>query len=259
MSEYSYYEFRTINRTLSREEVKEVNTWSSRGNVTATSATFTYNFGSFKRNPEQCLLSHFDMMLHYSNYGCRQIMFRFPKKLVNLKQLHQLDYCHSEDYEHSIAVSAELDYVVINIEENLEEGFDEWTDCENTLAALTPLWNDILNGDYRSLYLIWMDFAEKGIEREMVEKSELVFPPVPAGLKKPTAALEEFNNFWRIDGDLIDMLAKKSPDMSVKTADYKQAITFLSDSEKSEFLLRFAQNEPFVLQSFLKRLDGLMK
>ena len=104
-----------------------------------------------------------------------------------------------------------------------------------------------------------MDFAEKGIEREIVEKSELVFPPVPAGLKKPTAALEEFNNFWRIDGDLIDMLAKKSPDMSVKIADYKQAITFLSDSEKSEFLLRFAQNEPFVLQSFLKRLDGLMK
>ena len=29
MSEYQYYQFCTINRTLSKEEQKEVNTWSS--------------------------------------------------------------------------------------------------------------------------------------------------------------------------------------------------------------------------------------
>ena len=139
MSEYQYYEFRTVNRTLTREEVKEVDSWSSRGNVSSTSATFTYNFGDFKRDPKQCLLAHFDIMLYYANYGCRRMIFRFPKKLVSLKTLQHYDYSHAEDYQSSIMISAEGDYVVVDIEENLEEGFTEWLDCENTLAAVTPL------------------------------------------------------------------------------------------------------------------------
>jgi hypothetical protein len=257
MSEYQYYEFRTVNRTLSREEVKEVNTWSSRGNVNSTSATFTYNFGDFKRNPKQCLLAHFDVMLYYANYGCRRMMFRFPKKLVNLKTLQQYDYSHAEDYESSIMVSGEGDYVVIDIEENLEEGFTEWLDCESTLAAVTPLWNDILNGDYSSLYLIWSQFIQGAIEHKMLEKDEIHYQSVPTGLKKLSAALVEFNAFWDIDNDMIAELAQKSPDAVTKNIDYKKAISFLSDSEKSDFLLRFAQNEEYVLQAFLKRLENL--
>lgn len=259
MSEYQYYEFRTVNRTLSREAVKEVNTWSSRGNVNSTSATFTYNFGSFKQNPKQCLLAHFDMMLYYANYGCRRMMFRFPKKLVNLKTLQQFDYSHAKDYESSIMVSGEGDYVVIDIEENLEEGFTEWLDCESTLAAVTPLWNDILNGDYRSLYLIWSEFIQGAIEHEMLKKDAIRYPSVPTGLKKLSAALVEFNTFWDIDDATIANLAQKSPDAETKNIDYKKAISFLSDSEKSDFLLRFAQNEEYVLQALVKRLEDLDK
>ena len=257
MSEYQYYEFRTVNRTLSRDEVKEVSTWSSRGNVNSTSASFTYSFGSFKHNPKLCLLAHFDVMLHYSNYGCRRMMFRFPKKLVNLKTLQQFDYSHADDYEHSIMVSGEGDYVVIDIEENLEEGFTRWMDCESTLAAITPLWNDILNGDYRSLYIIWSQFIQGAIEHKMLEKDEIRYPSVPAGLKRLSAALEEFNTFWDIDDATIANLALKSPDAETKNIDYKKAISFLSESEKSDFLLRFAQNEEYILQAFLKRLEKL--
>jgi hypothetical protein len=259
MSEYQYYEFRTVNRTLSRDEVKEVNIWSSRGNVNSTSATFTYNFGDFKRNPKQCLLAYFDVMLYYANYGCRRMMFRFPKKLVNLKTLQQFDYSHADDYESSIMVSGEGDYVVIDIEENLEEGFTGWMDCESTLTAVTPLWNDILNGDYRSLYLIWSQFIQGAIEHEMLEEDEIDYPSVPKGLKKLTAALEEFNTFWDIDNGMITELAQKSPDATTKNIDYKKAISFLSDNEKSDFLLRFVQNEPYVLQALLKRLEDLEK
>jgi hypothetical protein len=225
--------------------------------VNSTSATFTYNFGSFKHDPKRCLLAHFDMMLYYANYGCRRMMFRFPKKLVNLKTLQKFDYSHAEDYESSIMVSGEGDYVVIDIEENLEEGFTEWIGCESTLAAITPLWNDILNGDYRSLYIIWSQFIQGAIEHEMLEKNEIDYPSVPKGLKKLSAALEEFNTFWDIENDMISELAQKSPDATTKNIDYKKAISFLSDSEKSDFLLRFAQNEEYVLQAFLKRLENL--
>ena len=254
MSEYQYYEFRTVNRTLTREAVKEVNSWSSRGNVNSTSASFTYNYGNFKHNPKQCLLSHFDIMLYYANYGCRRMMFKFPQKLVNLKTLQQFDYSNSEDYQSSITVSTEGDFVVIDIEENLEEGFSDWIDCESTLAAVMALWTDILNNDYRSLYLIWSQMVKNAIQYEILKEDDIEYPDVPSGLKKLTAAIEEFNNFWEIDNDLIVELAQKSSNLDVKAVDYKKAISYLSDSEKSEFLLRFAQNEEYVLQALLKRL-----
>ncbi len=56
---------------------------------------------------------------------------------------------------------------------------------------------------------------------------------------------------------MINKLAKKSSDIASKAVDYKKAISFLSDSEKPEFLLRFAQNEAYILQAFLKRLEGI--
>jgi hypothetical protein len=256
MSEFQHYEFRTVNRTLTREEVKEVDTWSSRGKVTSTSAIFVYHYGDFKRDPKRCLIAHFDMMLYYANFGCRRMMFRFPKKLVNLKTLQQFDYSNAED-QNSIMISVEGDYVVVDIEENSEEGFDTWIECEDTLAAVAPLWNDILNGDYRCLYLMWHQFVEAAIEYELLEEDEIQYPSVPNGLKKLTAAMQEFNTFWEIDDEMIERLAQKSSEISVKKMDYKKAISFLSDSEKSEFLLRFAQNEEHVLQALLKRLESL--
>ena len=33
MSEYQFYEFRTVNRTLTKVEQTEINTWSSRANT----------------------------------------------------------------------------------------------------------------------------------------------------------------------------------------------------------------------------------
>ena len=53
---------------------------------------------------------------------------------------------------------------------------------------------------------------------------------------------------------MIVELAQKSPDSTAKAIDYKKAISYLSDSEKSDFLLRFAQNEEYILQALLKRL-----
>jgi hypothetical protein len=259
MSEFQYYEFRTVNRTLTKEEVKEVNTWSSRGNVTPTSAIFEYNYGSFKQKPKDCLRSHFDLMLHYANFGCKRMMFRLPKSVVNFQNLMQFEYNHPEiDYEHSILISENKDFIIVDIEENKEEGYEEWIECEGTLAAVMPLWTDIMNGDFRSLYLVWSSFSHKAIENKILsEGDDLKYPPVPSGLKNISASLTEFNIFWDIDDDFIKELAKQSPDKIYRSVDYKKAIGFLSDNEKSDFLLRFAQNEEHVLQKFLKRLDKL--
>ncbi len=258
MSEYQFYEFKTVNRILTRAERDEIDTWSSRQKSTSTGAKYIYNYGSFKKNPEKCLLDYFDMMLHHTNYGCRQIMFKFPLKLVDLSALREYEYNFNDegDYEHNITIRKQGEYIVINIEENLEEGYDDWVDCEDTLGSITTLWTDIVNGDYRCLYLIWVHFAQMAIEYEVLE-DDVEEPPLPAGLKKITGALSEFAEFWRISPDLITAAGKASPANTTPELDFKKALPLLSDVEKSAFLLKFLQDEPQTKTFLIKRLETL--
>ena len=41
MSEFQYYEFQTIDRPLTADERKEINSWSSRGQVSASRAVIS--------------------------------------------------------------------------------------------------------------------------------------------------------------------------------------------------------------------------
>jgi hypothetical protein len=256
MSEYSLHEFRTINRTLSRAEQAEIDTWSSRSKATSTGAKFVYNYGSFKHDPEKCLLSYFDIMLHYTNYGCSRVMFRFPKNVVDFKALRLYEYDIEDDYERSIKIRQKGEYVVVDIEENCEEGYDSWLDCEDTLDSITPLWTDIVNGDYRCLYLAWVHFTQLALEYEVLEE-DLEEPPVPAGLQNLTTALDDFTVFWGIQDDLIAAASKASPVQKVIEIDVKKAISLLTDDEKSTFLLKLVQDELQVKTLLIKRLEIL--
>ena len=157
--EYQFYEFRTVNRTLTKHEQAAVEGWSSRSKATPTGAKFVYNYGDFKHDPEKCLIDYFDMMLYLASYGCRRVMFRFPKDLVDVKALRHYQYSFGSDYERSLKIVVRGEYVVIDMEENLEEGYEDWIECEDTLSSLTSLWTDIVNGDYRCLYMGWLHFA----------------------------------------------------------------------------------------------------
>ncbi len=270
--EYQFYEFRTVNRTLTKHEQATVNGWSSRNNATPTGAKFVYNYGDFKHNPEKCLLDYFDMMLYHANYGCRRVMLRFPKNLVDAKALRQYDYAFESDYERSLKIEVRGEYVLIDMEENLQDGgYDEWIDCEDTLSSLTTLWTDIVNGDYRCLYIAWLHFASLALENELSdaddeddadfeegardEDGNLKEPPVPANLQKMTGALSEFIQFWGISEDLITAAASDSAPTQHITFDLKKAIEALSDAEKTDYLLRFLQNEPHLAPVLTQKLE----
>src|SRR5688572_24812151 len=83
MSEYQYYEFQAIDRRLTPQEQAEVSKYSSRAQVSPTTASFVYHYGNFRGDPEDVLASYFDAMLYITNWGTRQLMFRFPVALVN--------------------------------------------------------------------------------------------------------------------------------------------------------------------------------
>ena len=268
MSEYQFYEFRTVNRTLTRHEQDAVSSWSSRTNATPTGAKFVYHYGDFRHDPEKCLLDYFDMMLYHANYGCRRIMMRFPKKVVDIKDLKPYRYNDGEYSERNIKITLKGEYVVIDIEENLQDGgYEDWVECEDTLGSITSLWTDITRGDYRSLYLIWVHFAQLKLEYEGEDEDYdeedddegdmQKEPPVPSGLQTMTGALSAFAQFWWISDDLITAASKASPIPVVNQIDFKKAIALLSDAEKSSFLLQFVQDEAQVKTQLIKKLEGL--
>jgi hypothetical protein len=53
MSEYQYYEFQVVDRSLTREQMSELRNYSSRAKITADRFVNVYNYGSFKGHARQ--------------------------------------------------------------------------------------------------------------------------------------------------------------------------------------------------------------
>jgi hypothetical protein len=74
--------------------------------------------------------------------------------------------------------------------------FEDWDDGSGWLAALTPLRAEMLAGDLRILYLLWLT----AVEADQIEADE---PEPMPGIGPMTATLEAFAEFFNIDPDLV--------------------------------------------------------
>ena len=188
MSEYQYYEWQTIDRPLTGSEQREVGGLSSHmDTVTSTQAIVTYSWGDFKHDPQKVLLKYFDAFLYDSYFGTRQLMFRLPKNLVDVSAIQPYLF------EDRIMLEDHGKYSVLEIQINEESDFFEWIESNSVLGQLTPLREQLLQGDTRMLYLAWLKVISMD-EREGME--EEIEPPVPAGLKKLNASLQAFADFF---------------------------------------------------------------
>ena len=93
--------------------------------------------------------------------------------------------------------------MVVSFASEDEDG--EWADGEGWLASLTPLREDLMNGDLRCLYMGWLVAAlDGGLDPDEIE------PPVPAGLGRLSAPLRSLADFLRVDADAIAAAAEGS-------------------------------------------------
>ncbi|MBN1888538.1 MAG: hypothetical protein JW850_11130 [Thermoflexales bacterium] len=249
MSEYQYYEFQAIDRPLTLDEQKAVASLSSRVSPHPRRAAFTYSFGGgLRRRPEDLLADYYDAMLYLANWGSRQLMFRFPKSLIDLEQVEP--YC----IEDRVTFSDVGDYVVLDIELSEEEGGD-WIEGEGILDRLIGLREEILSQDYRVLYLAWLKAVE--LEGEFAGDADLE-PPVPPGLHKLSPALQAFVVLFEVDEHLIQMAAKSSDQPAKVEVDVRRAIAQLPREECEVFLLRLAQGEPHLSVELNRKLQTLI-
>lgn len=257
MSEFQIYQFKSIDRPLTDVERKEVGTWSSRATPTATSATFTYAYGDFPKDPEKVMEKYFDAMIYTSSWGTKRLMFRLPKDLVNAEALSAYTFERKESMDYITLKQCKTCYV-LDIYFSNEEGSTWLSEDDDRLDDLAPLRDDILEGDYRALYLIWQHFAQYIIEEEdMDEEPAHTEPPVPANISKPTPALEAFVEFFEISDDIVRAAQAVSPVQETPVADYSMLIAQLPENERNEWLLRFMNEEPRLALTFKKRLHQL--
>lgn len=250
MSEYQYYEWQTIDRPLSAREQAEVNGLSSHmDTVTSTQAIVTYSWGDFKHDPKEVLLKYFDAFLYDSNFGTRKLMFRLPKNLVDVPMIQPYLL---EDW---IMLEEHSQYFILHIQINEEENFFEWIESEGILGQLTPLREQLLQGDTRMLYLAWL----KSISMDDPEVAEVEpEPPIPAGLKQLNASLQAFAEFFEIEPHLIAAAAVSSKkEKSSSEPDLESAIAKLTRAESDAHLLQIVRGEPGAVLSLKKHLSQL--
>src|SRR3989442_3334566 len=104
MSEYQYYEFRTIDRSLSADEMRALRALSTRAQITPTSFVNFYNFGDFRGKPEVLMEKYFDAFLYFANWGTRRLMLRLPGRLVDAERVSL--YCCSDHALHRVKEDA---------------------------------------------------------------------------------------------------------------------------------------------------------
>lgn len=236
MSEYQYYEFQAMDRPLGAGDREVLRNLSTRARITATSFTNSYEWGDFKGDPAKLMERWFDLHLYLANWGSRRLMMRFPTRMVDR---HRLETFLREVDCVELRVAKENLILSIDAEELETEG---WDDGSGWLPALAPLRAEVLAGDYRLFYLLWLTAVEAGaLEPDEPE-------PLP-GIGPLSGAHVAFSDFFGIDRDLVAAAAERpeagaSSEMS--PAVVRRAIVAMTDQDKTGLLSRLFDGDPHV-------------
>src|SRR3989454_8362696 len=181
MSEYQRYEFMTIDRPLTREQLDAVNALSSHIEASSTHALIEYHWGDFKHDPIDVLHKFFDGFLYWANWGSPQLALRFPHGIL------PVDLIDGYDLDDFVTFTQYPDYDILDIHFGEMEGPDEWIDYD--LGSLIAIRDELMEGDLRALYIIWLASQRmRGSEDEEEDEEPSSVPPVPPALGTLTSA-----------------------------------------------------------------------
>lgn len=231
MSEYQWYEFVALDRMLTAKEMAELRAISTRAEISPTRFWNEYNWGDLKADPAELLARYFDVHLYFSNWGSHRFMLRLPASRIDLQQWKP--YFPGGPS----TLTAMADHVVIELWWEAEEPDDEWFEA-GLLGVLTPLRAQLLQGDMSAAYLAWL----LAVQAEEVTVSTRE-PPVPAGLREPSAPLAAMIEFLGIDPDLVAAAAEGGDEAGLDPAAVRAWATSLPPREKDRWLSK-AIDEP---------------
>ncbi len=243
MSEYQYYEFLALDQPLTDKQMLEVRAFSTRARITPTSFVNEYHWGNFKGDIDRFMTKYYDAFVYFANWGTHDLRFRLPKAALDVELAKR--YCPSDGAHLRLAGG----YAVLSLSSEDESG--DWEGDEGWMPSLAPLRADLLAGDFRCLYLGWLNCV--GCHEIEEDEAE---PPVPPGLGELTAPLRALADFLRIDQSLVEAAAEACPSLTVQSdlaEELRSWIDTLSSQEKNTLLHRLTQESPMAVQREMLR------
>lgn len=245
MSEYRYYEFRAVDRTLDAAAMKKLRAMSSRAKITPVSFINHYEWGDFHGNVDKMMEHWFDLHFYFANWGSRQLMMKLPRRLVNAVQLEILesldvavDTVEAREHREHLIINIHLD----DVSDDDSARYHDGSRVSSWLGELAPLREDVLSGDSRAFYLLWLLAVENGsLLDDAVE-------PLP-GIGPITEPLEAFADFLALDPRLVRAAAETGVGESnnLSASRIRRFVSALSGAEKTEHLCCLIEGKPHAL------------
>lgn len=227
MSEYQYYEFLAIDRPLTQQEMGILRSISSRAHITPVSFTNAYNWSDLKADPLDLMHRFFDAHVYVASWMTAMFMVRLPIETLSSKMVDALEMLDVIDFDSSKT------HWVVTWSLNESEDYDRFgsDDGRGWMARLSPLREELLRGDLRSLYIGWL----AAVNRAALEEDEL--EPIPAtGMDNLTAAQQALVEFLEVDVDLLAGAAMGSPSLKVVEPSQKEVDEWLGRLPRPEVL-----------------------
>ena len=242
MSEHQCYEFVALDRPLTNTQMAELRAISTRAEIGPTRFRTEYQWGDLKANSVKLMERYFDAHMYFANWGTRRLMLRIPTSRVDQKAL--------EPYfvgKQAARLTRTGQHVLLDLGSDTEA--PEYDDQhQRSLAALSPLRAELMQGDLRPAYLAWLVAVSA---HEVAAAAEE--PPVPAGLAALTPAQQAMVEFLRIDVDLVSAAAKGSAAATEDGAPFHRWLAALPTKEKDAWLKRAADELDLALGAELLR------
>lgn len=201
VSEHQTYEFLAVDRPLTDVALRALRGISSRAEITRTRFWNEYDWGDLKADPARLLARYFDLHLYTASWGSRRLMLRFPRAKLDPRALRRFLPDHGPARLVTTGGHAVID--VFLDEEHL--GGAAYDAEVPSLATLSSLRAELLHGDLRPAYLLWL----LAVQAEAVD-DDVLEPPVPPGLSALSASQTALVDFIDLAPRLIEAAARRS-------------------------------------------------
>jgi len=256
MSEYQRYEFMTIERPLTREQLDAVNRLSSHIEASSTHALIEYHWGDFKHDPVKVLHQYFDGFLYWANWGSPELALRFPHGTLPVGLINGYDLA---DF---VTFTRHPDYDILDIHFGEMPAPHEWTEYE--LGSLISIRDELMEGDLRALYIAWLATQRMmlGDDEDDLDEDEddrtIGVPAVPPDFGRLTAAQQALAELLQVPQALLVAAAQHSEAGTSSTEDNFVAwVELLPQDRCKDYLVRLARNEPSLSRLLVKELREL--
>lgn len=179
-------------------------------------------------------------------------MFRFPRGMLNDETV--APYL----IEALITWETHGDFQVLTLDFYLEESAG-WVEVGAGLSDFITLRADLMEGDFRLLYLAWLKGRER-VDEDWRDQSDEALPagiepPVPPGLQALTPGLSRFIDLVELDRFKIEAAAEQSVALAAPSPlDYHNLVRDLSRAECDRFLAAIANGEPGAVDALRRQL-----